>query len=135
MTEQELNRVRDILNKIRDETRKLNARRREADSLVPILDGTPHTPSQNSRVEGLAIKIVDSEHLIDRLKDEMAAAAIELSAKLQHSELNPHEYEVISARYVACKNFRAIQFELHYSDAHVFYLHRQGVKKLLSKVV
>lgn len=134
MTEKELNRVRNLKKKIEREAERVAGTRRAITDLVPFLDGMPHAQNQSSRVEKLTAQIVDGERRLDELKDEMAAEAAALTAEISRAPLNRQEHDVIMLRYVTCLNFRDIEFRLNYSDANVFYHHRNGTKKLFGKI-
>lgn len=131
MTEQELNKARELKIKIRDLGWRLQALRAEAESIVPVLDGLPHTSTVKSRVESLAIKITDSERELVSLREQFINATIEIGNKIEDMPLNQQEKTVLSLRYVSCMNFQDIWFKLNTSDARVFYLHRAALKKIL----
>ena len=129
MTDQELNRARDLRQKIRDLERHLQALRLSVENLVPVIDGLPHSHEVSRRVEKLAVKIVDAERELDQLREEYVNAAIDLEQKINSAPLDLQEKTILILRYVACKNFRDIEFELKSNDARVFYLHRTAQKK------
>ena len=134
MTEKELNRVREMKEKIEREERRVEGTRRAITDLVPFLDGLPHAQNQSSRVEKLTAQIVDGERRLDEMRDKMAAEAAALTAEISRAPLLPQEHEVIMLRYVTCLNFLDIGFKLNYSDANVFYHHRHGTNKLFGKI-
>lgn len=129
MTTAELNKVRDLREKIRDLEWHLADLRKIAENLAPIQDGMPHAQSTNSKVEKLALRIVEIGKEISALQEEMDAAAAWLLNELKKF-LHGQELRIMTLRYVACKHFRDIQFELDLSDSRVFYYHRQALKKL-----
>lgn len=130
MTVTELNSVRDLRQRIREQERRLNALRLSVQNLTPLLDGMPHSRSQTSRVEKIVVKAADLEREIESLRDECAAAAVTLTDKISAANLESHEETILILRYVACMNFRDIEFELGMSDARIFYLHRNSLRKV-----
>lgn len=131
MTKTELNGARELRNKIRDEERRLLTLRLSAENLVPILDGLPHGTDVKSRVENLAVKIMESERELIRLRKEFGQAAFTLEEKINRSELDALEKSILTLRYVACMNFLDIQDKLKISDATTFYVHRTATRKIL----
>lgn len=129
MTEAELNAVRDLRDEIRFRLIHMSELRRTAGDLVPVLDGMPHDKSTASRTEKIALKLVEAELEIENLRGELETAKAKLSATLQEM-LSGLELEVMMMRYVDCKNFRDIQFELNLSDNRVFYLHRRALQNI-----
>lgn len=131
MTDKDLNRVRDLNKRIRDLERHLQALRISAANIVPILDGLPHSSEVKSRVERIAINIVEHERELAELREEFVNAALELQTAIEAAPLNLLEKTVLIMRYVACMNFRDIEFELETTDARVFYMHRTATKNFL----
>lgn len=116
--------------RIRDAKRRLDALEVAAQNIVPIMDGLPHEQTQASRVEKIALLIAELSNELDALKAEFETACVKITQKLRSEPLDVHEFEVLILRYVACMNFRDIQFKLDISDARVFYLHRNAIRKL-----
>lgn len=131
MTAQELYKVRELRNRILALTRHIERLRIAANNLVPVLDGMPHARNAESRVESLTVKIVECEEELSALRTELDEAAAQLAGKIKNAPLTMQEREVLILRYVACERFRDISFQMHYSDAHVFRLHSDGVEKIL----
>lgn len=135
MTEQELNGARELRERIRDiERRILPMLKADAENLVPVLDGLPHGTDIKSRVENIAVKILDSEKELIRLREEFLKTAMDIDEKLNESNLDALEKAVLNLRYVACLNFLAIQNELQISDATTFYIHRTARRKILNVI-
>lgn len=132
MTAQELYKVRELRNKILATTRHLESLRISASNLVPVLDGMPHARNATSRVEKISLNIIENENELTALREEFDAEAAKLADKIKAAPLKPQEREILILRYVACERFRDISFQTGYSDAHVFYLHRSAVDKILS---
>ena len=130
MNERELNSVRELKEKIRDLERHIAALRSSAQKLVPVLDGMPHATDVKSKVETLALQIVNSEQELETLRSEMCAAAIHLTARIQNANLKRSEKTLLILRYVVCMNFRDIAFQMDKSDATTFRLHHDAVQKM-----
>lgn len=132
MTDKDLNVVRDLRNKIRDLTSHLQALRLSAQNIVPVIDGLPHTDSVKSRVEKLALKIIEHERELSDLSRQFATSALDLTDRINRADqLNQQEKTILLMRYVACMNFQDIWIEMKLSDARTFYLHRSATKKFL----
>lgn len=130
MTERELNEVREIRSEIADLERKIEFIRGSLSNPVPLRDGMPQGRGLESRIEKLVVQITDLEAELSELKKRRELAIIKVTAGICAGNLSGKEASVMWRRYVKCMRFRDIGFELNYSDAHVFYLHRQGLKKL-----
>lgn len=132
MTDKELNVVRDLRNKIRDLTSHLQALRLSAQNIVPVIDGLPHSDSVKSRVEKLALKILEHERELSDLSRQFAISALDLTDRINRADnLNQQEKTILLMRYVACMNFQDIWIEMQISDNRAFYLHRTAVKNFL----
>lgn len=130
MTVTELNSVRDLRQRIREQERRLRALRLSVENLTPILDGMPHSRSPTSRVEKITVKILEAERELELLRAECANAAEVLTEKISAANLESQEQTILIMRYVACMNFRDIEFELGLSDARIFFLHRNSLRKI-----
>lgn len=131
MTERELNEVRELRSEINDLERKLELMRGALMNIVPLRNGLPQGHDLDSRVEKTVVKIGELEEELVELKKRRELAKIKITANICTAKLSDAEAAVIWRRYVKCMRFRDIGIELHYSDAHVFYLHRHGLKKLI----
>jgi len=131
MTERELNEVRELQSEINDLEQKIMLVRDALKNIVPLRNGAPQGRDLNSRIEKLTVQIGVLEENLLELKKRRAVAALKIYAQICAAGLSDKEMAVIYRRYVQCMRFRDIGFQLKYSDAHVFYLHRQGLKKLI----
>ena len=129
MTISELNAVRNLYERKRDVEWHLADLRQAAENLVPERDGMPHGTTVSSRVEGLALKIVELGKEIIALCEQMNVAAARLSDALQEL-LHGEELRIMTLRYVACKRWLEIFTELKISDARGFHIHRIALKKV-----
>lgn len=131
MTERELNEVRELQSAINDLEQKIMLVRDSLMNIVPLRNGVPQERDLNSRTEKLMVQIGALEENLLELKKRRAVAEMKISAQICAAGLSRKETEVVYRRYVKCMRFRDIGFELKYSDAHVFYLHRHALKKLI----
>lgn len=134
MTERELNEVRELKKQIQVEERRLQALRAAAENLVPILDGMPHAKNRKSRVANIAALIIEEEQSLNKMRENVDNTSAELAEKIRNEPLTSREKEILILRYVACMNFRDIEFKLHLSDARIFYLHRSALRKIKVRV-
>ena len=131
MNERELNEVRELQSEINDLEQKIMLVRDALKNIVPLRNGAPQGRDLNSRIENLTVQIGVLEENLLELKKRRAEAAMKISAQICAAGLSHKETDVVYRRYVKCMRFRDIGFELNYSDAHVFRLHSQGLKKLI----
>ena len=92
------------------------------------IDGLPHGQSTASRVEAFAALVVDSEHRLNDLREELACAMIDLVIAIGERVPSPLPRNVLVARYVDLLEFKAIAAQMNFSESNVYRLHRQGVK-------
>ena len=132
MTERELNEVRELRSQIGDLERKIELMRGALANIVPLRNGLPQGRGQESRIEKLIVKITELESELLELKKRREQAIVKITGAICAANLSGKEASVIWRRYVKCMRFRDIGIELHYSDAHVFNLHRRGLKKIIA---
>ena len=130
MTEQELNQVRELNVKIKTIENQLSILRKRAEDLVPKRDGLPHSSGIHSKVESLALKIVEASEGLPALHEQITQAAAVLTEKICREVDEPNQRTVLILRYVFCMNFRDISFQTGYSDRKVFALHHDALKIL-----
>lgn len=128
MTEKELNSVRELNKQIRRQEQHLQALRLSAENLVPILDGLPHSNEAKSRVEKIALMIIESERELDSLRAQLDRASEDLPARIHDEISDVQERTVLLLRYVACMRFRDIAFQLEMSERRVFQIHHDALK-------
>lgn len=121
-----LSTVQELKAEIEQEQSRLESLRASSTIITTRLDGLPRPTSQSSRVEGLAVAVIDSERRISELADEYAAASIQLLDEIYSRIKNSAARAVLFERYVLCKQFAEIATELGYSEANVYRLHRRG---------
>lgn len=133
MTERELNAARDLAEEIKACESDLATFRLSMTKLVPIRDGMPKAQSNESRVEELAVLIVEKERELNELKERLIDTAGKLAREISAAPLNSQERRVIFLRYVACEHFRDIAFEMDKSDARIYAIHATAVDKILTQ--
>ena len=131
MNERELNEVRELQSQIGDLERKIELMRGALMNIVPLRNGMPQGHDLDSRVEKTVVQIGELEEELFELTKRREVAQLNITANICAAGLSGKEAAVIYLRYVKCMRFRDICFELNYSDAHVFRLHSQGLKKLI----
>lgn len=131
MTWEELNEVRSLNDDLKSAERLLEVLRLSADMKVPVNDGMPHNPSTNSRVEIMTVRIVDLTREIEELKAKIIATIPVLKAKIKSAVEDKTVRVLFILRYVDCMLFRDIGFALGYSEAHIYYLHRITLEKII----
>ena len=131
MTEQDLNRVRDLHKKIRDLEKLLATLRSRAEDISPARDGLPKPTDIQSKVENLALKIVEKSIELDSLHEEILNATIVLTEAICLHISDPVQRAVMLLRYVHCLHFRDIGFKLNKSDATIFRLHHEATEKMI----
>lgn len=132
MTEQELNQVRDLSKRIRDLENLLATLRKRAEDIVPARDGLPQSTDIHSKVESLALKIVEKTIELESLHEQILAATATLTESICLKITDPNQRAVLLLRYVHCMTFRDIGFQLNYSDRKVFQLHHDALEKICS---
>lgn len=128
MTEEELNGVRELNKKIRDIERHLQELRMSAENLVPILDGLPHSSEAKSRVEKIALMIVEDERKLTSLNETMLLAKSELADKILCEVNEPILQTLLVLRYVECLSFEKTARRMRITLRHVFRLHEKFFK-------
>ena len=134
MTRERLNRVRNLREVQRQKENRLRLIKESLQSIIPIRDGQPHANKHTPKIEELTIKQIDLEREIAELAAQIETAGLELLGEIIcNINLTDKEHEVLVRRYVFCSRFRDIQFMMKLSDARVFAIHSDAVKKILGK--
>lgn len=129
MTEQELYQVRDVKKRIKDLEKKLEMLKMSAGNLVPIIDGLPHATQAKSRVERIALMIVDAERELDNLRNRLTQAKTELADKIMCEVSEPVLQTLLVLRYVECLPFKDIAHKMFFGLRYVFKLHDRILKE------
>lgn len=130
MTEQELNGVRELRNKICVLERRLQELRTSAENLVPILDGLPHSSEAKSRVEKIALMIVEDERELTALNEAILLARSELADKILREVDEPTLQTLLVLRYVECLSFKETARRMKITLRHLYRLHEKFFKNV-----
>ena len=125
---QELNVVRELKKILDKEEQKLNALRINTVNITPILDGLPRAKTAQSKVEKNALKIIESEHEIQRLQSELICARTITLDKIMSKVDEPNYQTLLVLRYVECLSFREIARRMHFVLRNIFNLHDAALK-------
>lgn len=128
MTEKELNSVRELKKRIHDIERHLQALRLSAENLVPILDGLPHSTEAKSRVEKIALLIVEYERELKTLHEQIISAKSELVDRILVEIEEPTLQTLAALRYVECLSYKETARRMMFTLRHVFRLHEKFLK-------
>lgn len=131
MTWEELNEVRNLNEDLRSAEQSLNLLRLSVAAKVPVINGIPKTTTPESRVEITALRITEMSREVDELKAQIMTAIPILKQKLKASIPDKKARKLFILRYIDCLHFRDIGFALGYSEAHVYYIHRTTLEKLI----
>ncbi|MBR0288638.1 MAG: hypothetical protein IJQ82_06625 [Selenomonadaceae bacterium] len=107
--------------------RRLESLREFETAMTSRLDGLPKATARVSKVEKLALQIVESESCLAQLYAEVDEKARELAEEI-FRRVDGMSCTVLFKRYVMCKTFAQIASEMNYSEPNIYYWHRQGVK-------
>lgn len=131
MTESELEVCWQLKKSIRDKNDEMQRLREVLTHLTHELSDMPRAQILESRIAAITSRVLTLEEEIGELRKKLREAQIELTTQLCTTAISTPEFSVIHRRYVKCMRFRDIGFELNYSDATVFRLHKTGLRKLL----
>ena len=126
--ERELNIVRELNKRIRDIERHLQMLRMSVENLVPILDGLPHSTGAKSRVEKLALMIVEDERELAAFYEAITLAKSELLDRILREVEDPTLQTLLALRYVECLSFEKTARRMRITLRHVFRLHEKFFK-------
>lgn len=88
------------------------------------------TACQKSKWQMITLK-VELENQLSTLKENYIAAQVELIAFVSKVDgLTENEENILVRRYVFCDEWKAITAGMSFAAGHVFYLHRQALKKI-----
>ena len=128
MTLEELNSCRALKIQIGTVTNHLSGLKLSAENLVPILDGMPHSKEAKSRVERIALEIIEDECELTALRSEYELAQARLTDKILLEVSDPVIQTLLVLRYVECYSFRETARRINYSLRQVFRLHEEYLK-------
>lgn len=125
----------ELKKKIEMEKEKLKQQKMLITSITSELDGMPRSQDKASKVEKLAVSIIDTENKILSLKEVFQNCLAELAEKLIDLISNSDIRQVILYRYGYCKLFRDIGVDLRLSERRIYDLHSMGLKILKNSAV
>ena len=128
MTEKELNSVRELNKKIRDLERRLQELRISAENLVPIIDGLLHSSEAKSRVERIALMIVEHERDLEKFRDQIILAKSELVHTILREVDEPTLQALLMLRYIECLSFKETARRMKFTLRHLYRLHEKIFK-------
>lgn len=128
MTAQEINKARELSKRIRELERQIAALCLNRDNIVPVLDGMPHASEVKSKVEKLALQIVENQRVLENLRVELETEKARLASAILLEFDDPTAQSLLLLRYVSCLSFREIARRMHYGLRHVFKLHDRLIK-------
>lgn len=127
---EELNGVWETKLRLEREKRRLVDLKVCAVSMTPILDGMPHAPALESKVERSALLIAETEQKIKDMCQSLVQRKFDLLTRLQALPLNELQQRVLSYHYVACLRFPEIAKMLSFTKDYVNKLHNRGLRAL-----
>lgn len=98
-----------------------------------ISDLPTPTGYQFSRIEEITVQIDEYERELNELRIERACLQAELVRLVEECVTDEIGKAIFVERYAFGKEFQEIARELSISEPHVYYLHRHGLKELVSK--
>lgn len=122
MTNKELNAVRELRGELIKQERRLERLRQSADNLTHAIDGFPRVKAISSRVENLALKIVDREEKIRRTKEQMFEAAAMILDEINQTASDETVRAVLINRYIHCKSLSEICLETELPPEQVLHI-------------
>ena len=128
MTEQELNQVRDLHKRISELENLLATLRKRAGDIVPAREGLPQSTDIHSKVESLALKIVENTIELESLHEQILKSAATLTEAICTQTSDPKQRAGLRRRYGHCVRFRESGFLRQYSDRKVFALHHDALE-------
>lgn len=129
MTDTEINKARELLRTIRRLERRVAQLKLSRDNIVPVLDGMPHATAVKSKVEKLALMIVEGERDVDILRVAWAEAKVDVANAIMYEVDDPICQALLLLRYVECLPFKDVARRMKYSLRHMFRLHDETLKR------
>lgn len=128
LTKQELFRVRDLKKKQRDLEKHLQELKVAAENIVPVIDGLPHAKNAKSRVERIALEILDCERELVEICGLVVSAQSELADKIMREVTSPALFTFAVLRYVECLSFKDTAHRMRITLRHAFRLNEKLFK-------
>lgn len=131
MTETEIKKARELCKRIRELEKRVARLKASRDNIVPVIDGMPHATTAKSKVESLALKIVEDERELTTLRNELEQARVHVAEVIMLEVDDPICQAVLLLRYVECLPFKDVARRMKCGLRQIFRLHR----KIFSRVI
>lgn len=128
MKKEELNRVRDLLKRQRELEKYLAELKVAAENIVPIVDGLPHAKTAKSRVEKIALDILQCERDLVEICGLIVTAQAELADKITAEIKRPALFTFAVLRYVEGLSFKETARRMLITLRHAFRLDEKLLK-------
>ena len=125
----EINKARELSERIRGLEKKIESLRVSRNNIVPVLDGMPHASEVKSKVEKLALRIVEGERELDDLRTQFENEKTRIAFEIMAAIDEPLEQATLLLRYVSCLSFRDIARRLRCNLRQVFKIYYATSKK------
>lgn len=132
MTANELYSVRNLKNKVKSLEQARASLLATAEDLASVVDDMPRPTDIKSRVEKLAIKILEVDAELDKVREQMIQAEIELAKKIVSEVANPTLQKFAILCYVKCLSYKEIAAEMGYTRRNVYFLRCKFLKLFTS---
>lgn len=128
MTRQKLNSVRNLKVKAWLLAQSRASLLATAEDLVPITDDMPRPKDMKSRTERLAIKILEVDDELDKVREKIIQAEINLTEQIISEVDNPVLQKLAILRYVKCLSYKDISHSMKYTLRYIYILHDKFLK-------
>ena len=92
------------------------------------IDGLPHSTEAKSRVEKIALELVETEHELDNLRGQLILAKSELADKILREVEDTTLQTLLILRYVECLSFKETARRMHFTLRHLYRLYGKFLK-------
>lgn len=128
MTKQELCTVRGLKKKQRDIEKHLQELKVASENIVPVLDGLPRAKNAHSRVERIALDILQCERELVEICGLIVKAQEELADKITSELTSPALFTFAVLRYIECLSFKDVAHRMRITLRHAFRLDEKILK-------
>ena len=134
MTEKDLHTVWRLLQQVTKQEKYIANLRLSAEDLVPLPSDVPPPLSTvaKSRVEKLALKLVEAEQKLVKLREQLILARLRLTELILGEIDRADVQRVVYLRYVDCLSYAKIAKQMGFSVRHVFRLHAK-IKRVMQR--
>jgi len=128
VTKQELCAVRGLKKKQRELEKHLQELKVASENIVPVLDGLPRAKNAHSRVERIALGILQCEQEIVEICGLIVKAQEELADKITSELTSPALFTFAVLRYIECLSFKDTAHRMKITLRHAFRLDEKILK-------